>query len=136
MFAPLLPFLVLFMTLLNGSEPLKNLCRFEPKMSPSVEENSGLQANGNYKSTDANEDAVAEENGSVGTYRPTGVQGSVAIATKPSESKPAPKRVDEQLNIEGKVFLVTGGGQGLGLAMAVYTTYLPPLDQLILNNTL
>ena len=105
-------------------------------MSPLVEENSGLQANGSYESTDATQDGAAEENGSVGTYQPTGVQGSVAIATKPSESKPAPKRLDEQLNIEGKVFLVTGGGQGLGLAMAVYTSYLLPLDELILINTL
>ena len=105
-------------------------------MSPLIEENSGLQANGNYESTAANEDGIAEENGSVGIYQPTGVQGSVAIATKPSESKPAPKRLDEQLNIEGKVFLVTGGGQGLGLAMAVYTSYLLPLDKLILINAL
>ena len=93
-------------------------------MSPLIEESSGLQADGKYESTDAKEDGTAEENGSIGIYQPTGVQGSVAIATKPSKSKPAPKRVDEQLNIEGKVFLVTGGGQGLGLAMAVYTTYL------------
>ena len=93
-------------------------------MSPLAEESSGLQADGTYKSTDAKEDGTAQENGSIGTYQPTGVQGSVAIATKKSKSKPTPKRVDEQLNIEGKVFLVTGGGQGLGLAMAVYTTYL------------
>ena len=105
------------------------------KMSPLIEENSGLQANGSYESTDANEDGTAEENGSIGTYRPTGVQGSVAIATKPSQSKPAPKRVDEQLNIEGKVFLVTGGGQGLGLAMAVYDLS-TPFDELMLINTL
>ena len=93
-------------------------------MSPLVEESSRLQANGSYESTDAKEDGTAEENGSIGTYQPTGVQGSVTISTKPSTSKPAPKRVHEQLNIEGKVFLVTGGGQGLGLAIAVSTTCL------------
>ena len=114
---------MLFWILLNDLERLQTQGRFEVKMSPLIEENSGLQTNGSYESTDAKEDRTAEENGSIGTYQPTGVQGFVAISTKPSQSKPAPKRVDEQLNIEGKVFLVTGGGQGLGLAMAVYANY-------------
>ena len=115
---------MLFWILFNDLERLQTLDRFEVTMSPLIEENNGLQASGVYESTDAKEDETAEENGSIGIYQPTGVQGSVAISTKPSQSKPAPKRVDEQLNIEGKVFLVTGGGQGLGLAMAVCTTHL------------
>ena len=135
MVAPLLPFLVLFWILSNDLERLQTLGRFEVKMSPLIEENSGLQADESCESTDAKEDRTAEENGSVGTYQPTGVQGTVPIATKPSQSKPAPKRVEEQLNIEGKVFLVTGGGQGLGLAMAVNDPS-TPLDELILINTL
>lgn len=32
--------------------------------------------------------------------------------------KPAPKRLFEQFNVHGKVFIVTGGGRGLGVMIA------------------
>ena len=88
-------------------------------MSPLRQETQEVLTNGMDNSNDPQKDSGEKERDSIGTYHPTGVQGTIAIETKPSASKPAPRTVQEQFNIEGKVFMVTGGGQGLGLAMAV-----------------
>lgn len=83
-------------------------------MSPSVEKTVNAQADGTSKS--CNNDLFRQG----GFCPPDGQLGSVATENNFSEFTLAPQNVQQQSSIKGKAFLVTGGGQGHGLAIAVY----------------
>jgi hypothetical protein len=96
-------------------------------MSPSIENNIGVQVDGTSISYDI--DLFRQE--SVFPMEEQGNGGATGIyATEPM---PALQNVQEQLNIQGKVFLVTGGGQGLGLTMAVNLPCALPRHTTLLN---
>ena len=88
-------------------------------MSPLREDTEEVPIDGIPKYNDVRMDSGDKGHDLVGIYHPTGGQATVAIETRLSLSRLAPKSVWERFNIEGRVFLVTGGSQGLGLAMAI-----------------
>ena len=82
-------------------------------MPPSIENISHAQVDGDYVPHEKDIFDQAE------VHRPDSTQREIVDGSHPAESKKAPKTVQQQFDIDGRVYLVTGGGQGLGLSMAV-----------------
>ncbi|KAL2039962.1 hypothetical protein N7G274_007365 [Stereocaulon virgatum] len=81
-------------------------------MLPSIKNNIGVQVDG----TSISYDVDLFHQGSI--YSTEEQENGIATGKYATKPTPALHNVQEQFNIQGKVFLVTGGGQGLGLTMA------------------